>query len=213
MRNFMKTFINIVFGKKKLENEFEIDLKDILPEREDVELFVPEERLISKFDPSKHSILIIDDSKGIISIVEDYIKVCKVDTSNYNVLTFFGVYAPFVMERTLDVLKQKGLNKIEFAIIDIVLPGKIKIEDKNIKKDGIDVAISLNTHFSCNNFCFYTGNILQAYEEFAKEKEQKFKKKFHKDLKDFIIFKGDGSDENVIKEFCKLLAKEKYKND
>lgn len=187
-----------------------IDIRDLIPEREEVEICLPEVRIIKAFDYSKKSILIIDDSKGITSIVEDYLLSCNIDTSDYNILTFFGGYAPFVMQKTLDRIVEKGDIMIVGAIIDIVLPGKMKTEGKYIKWDGIDVAIYLNKNFGLRNFLFYTGNVISMYVEFIKDKSFKFKAYFNKDIKDFIIFKSEQETSEVISEICKMIKKEKY---
>lgn len=202
-------FINTIKGmfKHKVET---IDIDSILPDRDDIDIYIPQQRLISIFDPSKPSILLIDDSKGIIQILEEYMSECGINTSNYNILTFFGMYAPFVMQKTLIELKQHGLTKIDAAVIDIVLPGKIRIDDKFVKLDGVDVSIYLNKEFECSNLCFYTGNITNSYVDFISEKMGRFYNHFRKDMKDYVIFKGEDTSEMVIKELFKLLNKGKF---
>jgi hypothetical protein len=208
--NFLSLNYIRLLRKKNKDNLIELDTSDLIPDKEDVLIFLPEERLISKFDPSKPSLLIIDDSKGIISIVEDYIELCTINKEHYNILTFFGKYAPFVMEETLLTLREKGLQKIDYAIIDLVLPGKIKNGDVCIKKDGVDVAEFLHSEFSCTNMCFYTGNALKIYPELTKEKADRFEKYFNKSFFDYVIFKGADMDIDIVNEFCKLIYNEKY---
>jgi CheY-like chemotaxis protein len=160
--------------------------------------------LISKFNKNKPTILIVDDSKGIVSIVEDYIQE-EIDVTEYNILTFFGDYAPFVMKETLDKLNTvHGLNKIDYAIIDIVLPGKFKENDQLVRIDGVDVAIYINGQFNCTNFVFYTGNILNAYIEFIEAKVMKFKEYFGESLKDYMILKIS-SEEKTKEKFTRLF--------
>jgi hypothetical protein len=208
--SLIKIFKKLLRKEEVIDNIVNINIDDILPSKEEVFLQLPQIRIINKYDPNKPSILLIDDAKGIISIVEDYIAACNVDMNSYNLLTFFGFYAPFVMEETLEILKTKGLYKIDYAIVDLVLPGKIKTGDVYIKKDGVDVAEYISKNFNCTNFCFYSGNVLKAYEDFVREKSERFKKIFGTNFEEYVIFKGDNSDEDTVKEFCKLLRKEKY---
>lgn len=197
--------------KPKNRNEMIVDMSDIIPDKVEVEVELPKIRVIDIFDSSKPSILIIDDSKGIISIVEDYIAECGINKDSYNILSFYGNFAPFVMVQTLQQLKDKyGFVKVDYAIIDIVLPGKMKVDGKYVKWDGIDVAIYLHGAYNLRNFVFYTGNIINAYVEFIKDKVEKFSSYFNKDMTSHVIFKGESSDELTVKEFCKLLLKEKY---
>lgn len=199
------------FKNKKNYNKIIIDITSIIPNKIEVEINLPEIRLIKAFDPSKPSVLIIDDQKGIISIVEDYMAECGVDSSQYNILSFYGNFAAFVMQATLERLKEEqALAKIDIAIIDIVLPGKKKINDRYTKYDGVDVAMYLNENFDLKNFAFYTGNIVSAYVGFINEKTEKFFRYFKKPMSEHIIYKGNGSEEEVIKEFCDLFKKEKY---
>jgi CheY-like chemotaxis protein len=203
------------FFKKKDHKEVEIDIRDFIPLRKHVELFLPEERLISKFDPSKRTILIIDDSKGIVSIVEDYISE-EINIDEYNVLSFSGVYAPFVMKETLIKLQEMGLlTTIDYAVIDIVLPGRISEGSQSIRMDGIDVSILLNEYFGCEKFVFYSGNVLNVYVEFIEDKITKFKNYFGRSMKNFMIIKTE-TEEKTREKFKKLfenkyVAKKKEK--
>jgi CheY-like chemotaxis protein len=198
------------FYAKKNHNELVIDITDIIPQKIEEDIKIPEVRIIDSFDSSKPSILIVDDQKGIISIIEDYMDECGINEKEYNILSFYGSHAAFVMQETLEKLIEKGLTKLDIAVVDIVLPGKKKVDGKYTKCDGIDVVIWLNKHLNLTNFVFYTGNVVSAYVGFINEKTDKFQAYFNKDMKDHIIYKGTGSDETNIKEFCKLLKKEKY---
>ena len=180
------------------------------PERMDTIINIPKNRLINDFDPTKKNILIIDDSKGVISIVEDYISECNINLDDFNILTFYDTYAPFVMINTLKELESRGLTKIDYAIIDIVLPGKIKQDNSYIRLDGIDVAKILHETYDCHNLCFYTGNIVNMYVEFIKHKTDAFYDYFKRSISDFLIFKTSGSEEEVKSDFCNLLTKHKY---
>lgn len=209
---FLKKWYNLLLRKSSRQNlsDMVLDVSSIIPEKVQVSVNLPEVRLISTYDNSKPSIVIIDDSKGIVSIVQDYVCECGISSDTHNILSFYGDYAPFVMKQTLEALKEKGLTKIEFAIIDIVLPEKMKVGDKYIKLDGIDVAVYLNGNHSLTNFVFYTGNIISAYVEFINEKTKKFKKHFGKEMIEHVVFKGGATDDVMVEEFCKLIGKEKY---
>jgi CheY-like chemotaxis protein len=192
------------FFKKEDQNTYDISISDLIEERVDIPIFIPEDRIINNFYKNKPSILIIDDSKGMISIAEDYLLELHLDLNDYNVLTFYGINAGFVMIETLNVLKNKGLEKIEFAIIDIVLPGKIHVDDSYRKMDGIDVAEHISSKYSCKNFLFYSGNTLNYYVDYIEEKIGKFDKIFNKNMRNFLVFKNE-TDEFILSKFDKLI--------
>lgn len=202
----MFLWINRIFKKSApQEKVFEINVPDLIPPKQDIEIYLPEERIISQFKPNRKNILIIDDSKGITSIVEDFVAEI-VDVTEYNVLVFYGLNAAFVMKATLKRLEELGLEKIDYAIIDIVLPGKMKVDNKYERLDGIDISIYLNKMYSLENFIFYSGNILNSYVDYIEEKIAKFKDHFNKNLKNYIILKGQ-SDEEVSSRIRKLFNK------
>jgi CheY-like chemotaxis protein len=206
MFNSIKKYLLILSKYYKTNRNF----NKMLPNKYEIDLKLPQERIVSNYKPELPTIIIIDDSKGIVSIVEDYLQECGLQSESFNILSFFGQMAPFVLSQTLDMLKEKGLTKVDYAIIDIVLPGKIKKGDKYIKMDGIDVSILLNSKYNCNNFVFYTGNIVNTYVEFIKLKSDKFFSHFNKNIDDYLIFKGNDSDRDVVENFCSLLKGIKY---
>lgn len=205
-----KSICNYFIGLFKTNKSinFDIDVQEFIPRKEEVELFLPEERIISKFDFKKPTILIIDDSKGIVSIAEDFVSE-QINKSDFNIISFWGVHAPFVMKETLIKLKEQGLNCIDYAVIDIVLPGRVKDKEKTVRMDGIDVAIFLNDEFKCQKFMFYSGNILNAYLDFIEEKFNRFKDYFGKSMKNFIVIKTD-TEEKTKEKFRKLFNGEFY---
>jgi len=178
----------------------------LIPETDKVSLSVPIKRLIENYDLTKKNILIIDDSKGIISMINDFLDEC-LNVKDYNVLSFFQKYAPFIMMKTFS---QMNMKSIDFAIIDIVLPGKMQIKNKYVKYDGIDVAIYLYEKYNCKNFLFYTGNLNGEFSDYFEEKSEKFEKYFGRDIHDFIVYKGDYDGDKTITEFKKLFSGEKY---
>lgn len=220
----LKNKLLSLFPDKVIEMEHKP--KTLLPTRQEYDIKIPRQRIISEYIRENNNILIIDDSRGIVSIVEDMIyEIGKdasiLDVSKYNILSFFDRYAPFVLKETLDTLKPL---EIEFAIIDIMLPGKIKVDGMNTRMDGVDVAILLNTEYNCKNFIFFTGNTLAEYVDYISDKMDKFKAHFNKDMEDFIIFKGanrpiinDGNlsdiqteNVDVCEEVTHLFKKTKY---
>lgn len=212
MKNMFNTIKKYVFSNKFITKYFKTNknYNSMLPAKYSIDLKLPQERIVSNYNPELPTIVIIDDSKGIVSIVEDYLHECGLQSESFNILSFFGQMAPFVLLQTLSMLKDKGLNKVDYAIIDIVLPGKIKQDDKYIKMDGIDVSILLNKEYKCNNFVFYTGNIVNTYVEFIKLKSDKFFNYFNKNIEDYLIFKSNDADKDVIENFCSLLKGIKY---
>lgn len=192
------------FFKKDPVLNYDISISELIEERIDSPIFLPEERIINRFDTNKPSILIIDDSKGMVSIVEDYLADLNVNLSDYNVLTFFGVNAGFVMVETLAELRKKGLSKIDYAIIDIVLPGRIHVEDSYRKMDGIDVAEHISRMYSCDSFLFYSGNTLNYYVDYIEEKIAKFDSIFNKNMRNYLVFKNE-SDDVILGRFESLI--------
>ena len=185
--------------------------EDIMPYKNEVNLSLRVQDVISKYNgPYDQNIVIIDDSYGIVDVVKEYVE--KILLSNEifkttGVLAVAGIHAPFVLT---EVLKELELKKIDYAIIDIVLPGKMIINNQNVKFDGIDVAIHLHKNYGCTNFCFYSGNVVSEYVEFIGEKMKKFTNHFNKDLRDYIIYKGNLNETQTIQEFEALILKDKY---
>lgn len=201
----IRAFFKGLFSKKSnMLNQEAENFEELLQQRATDNVALPVERIINKFDEKKPSILIIDDSRYILSMVEEYLAICGVTEENFNILKFYGVYAPFVMKETLKELAELGLTKIEYAIIDIVLPGKFKEGNKVVKMDGIDVSIFINEQFKCNKFLFFSGNVLNIYIDFIQEKINKFQDYFKEDLKKYIVIKTKG-DDYIINKFNKLL--------
>jgi CheY-like chemotaxis protein len=161
--------------------------------------------VVDSYDPSKPSILIIDDSVLILSLVEDYLSECKATRDSFNFLKFYGDCAPFNMKATLNKLIEHGLSTINYAIIDIVLPGKALEDNAYQKMDGIDVAVYIHKQFNCNKFMFFSGNALNIYVDFIQEKVDKFKKYFNKDLSKFLLPKAT-EDTKIREKVCKLLS-------
>lgn len=198
---------DLVSKKQEPLTEEEEFLRELLPEKGDYDFSLPVKRVIENFDPAKKNLVIIDDSKGIVSVVQDMLeelhKEGRINIEEYNVLPFFDKYAPFVMEETLNEL---GDIKVDLAIIDIILPGKMKRDGKYFKKDGVDVAHVLNRKYGCENFVFFTGNVVSEYIEFIREKVERFHKYFGKHIKEHMIFKGDNDDGESTKfEFERLF--------
>lgn len=201
-----------VFSWFKWLHKESIDISNMIPTEEEADTIpIPINRIINTHDINKNNIIIIDDSPGIVSVLEDFIKEVEkngdINLDDYNVMTFSDKYAPFVLKRTLEEL---DLKKVDFAIIDIILPGKMKQGEKYFKLDGVDVAILLYEKYGCTNFVFFTGNIISEYVDYIKEKVDKFEDVFNKDIRDFIIFKGDKDATDTVKELGKLFKKEKY---
>jgi len=188
--------------------------EDIMPYKNEVNIEPRVDEIVQaylKYTKQKH-VVIIDDSYGIVDVVKEYVhKIIDVnDDVNLNqidILPFGGMHAPFIL---IEALKKLDLKHIDYAVIDIVLPGKMTVGGINTKYDGIDVAIHLNEFYGCNNFVFYSGNVVSEYVEYIGEKMSKFEAHFDRSLKDFIIYKGDLNESQTIEEFTKLFKKEKY---
>lgn len=198
------------FSKNKIKTE-SVNYAELMLEREVKTLRLPYDRIIQHYDPAKKSVVIIDDSSLVLSMVQDYLKILGITEEKYNIFQFYGVYAPFVLKETLNELKEQGLTKIDHAIVDIVLPGKLQNTEtgKYEKMDGIDVAILLNKHYCCNSLLFFSGNILNAYLEFIEEKINKFKKHFTFDLRKYIVVKTT-KDTVILDSFKEMLDNENY---
>lgn len=206
MFNLFERVINILkrSDERSMLSQEEINFEELLPEKSATHLRLPVDRIIQNYDDSKPSIVIIDDSRLILSMVEDYLERLNITEEKYNILKFFGMYAPFVLDETLQELEKQGLTKIEYAIIDIVLPGKVKHGNTYLKMDGIDVSILLNERYKCQKFLFFSGNVLNVYIDFIQEKVDKFFDHFKRDLRKYIVIKTNG-DEYIINKFGKLF--------
>ena len=162
-----------------------------------------------EYDSQRPNILIIDDSPGITSIVIDYFEELHhagiIDIHKFNILAFSGKHAPFLMNNTLI---DYDIKKIDYAIIDIILPGRMKVCSKQTKMDGIDVSIILNEKYHCDNFVFFTGNVVSEYIDYIKEKVDRYFKYFGTHIKEQIIFKKGGEQDTKL-EFEDLM-KGKY---
>ena len=202
--------MKIINSLKRIFLSSNEDMTNVLPEKEFTELKLPVKRILDNYDPYKKTIVVIDDSRGIVSIVEDFIKDAEdkgyINLNDYNILTFYDDCAPFIMKETL----RKIDPDVEFAIIDIVLPGKISENGIFVRMDGIDVAEVLHNEFGCNNFIFFTGNVVSEYVDYMKNKILRFNKIFNKNIEDFIVFKGDINGDKVVEKFGQLFKKEKF---
>jgi len=214
MNKFIWLFniIKALFKKKEVEVMAEcVDMSRICADKHEVDLKIPIERIINEYDPAKKNIIIIDDSRGIVSIIEDIINDIEkegiINLDEYNILTFYDKYAPFVLKRTLESI---DIDKIDYAIIDIVLPGKMNLGDKLTRLDGIDVAILLNEEYKCHNLCFYTGNVISEYVDYIKLKVNKFENNFDEKIDRFIIFKGNKNYQETKADIVKLFKKEEF---
>jgi len=188
--------------------------EDIMPYKNEVNIEPRVDEIVRAYlkHPKQKHVIIIDDSYGIVDVVKEYVhKIIDVnDDVNLNsidILPFGGMHAPFIL---MEALQKLDLMRIDFAVIDIVLPGKMMVNGINTKYDGIDVAIHLNENYGCNNFVFYSGNVVSEYVEYIGEKMSKFEAHFGRNLRDFIIYKGDLNETQTIEEFTKLFKKEKY---
>lgn len=190
-----------LFKRKKLCED--TSLEDLLPCRTTDDITLPVHRLVESYNVLKPTVLIIDDSVYVLDMVEDYLATIGITSENHNVLRFYGVYAPFVMRDTLALINAKHGLKIDYAIIDIVLPGKLKEHDQYSKMDGIDVAMLIDKEYSCKRMLFFSGNVLNTYVRFIEDKVRRFKEYFGKDLLDSIVFKTS-TDEEVISRFIEL---------
>jgi CheY-like chemotaxis protein len=167
---------------------------------------------LDSFESYRQTILIIDDSPGMVEIIKEHLTTLGYDKDNYNIVSFTGRCAPFSMINGLKQLENLGLEKIDYAIIDLILPGKVDIENKMIGMDGIDVASYLDYRFNCKNSCIIHVegfDTESGYNLFFNKKIEKFRRLFRKDLKDFLLYK-EIKGENFIKELNLLFKEEKY---
>lgn len=180
-------------------------LDDLLPNKEETNVRLPYVRIVSNYNPNKPSVVIVDDSQLIVLMVQELLNKCGVNKDTHNILKFYGVYAPFVLRETLLQLKDNGLEKIDLAVIDIVLPGKIKEDNIYVKMDGIDVSTILSEKYHCDRFLFFSGNVLNVYVDYIQEKVDKFKDFFNDDLHNYIVVKTQDED-TIIDDFKRLLS-------
>ena len=167
---------------------------------------------INNFDPCKKTILIIDDSPGMINIIKEYIDMAKFNRNDYNVITFTERYAPFAMMEGLKLLECRGLRTVDYAFVDMVLPGKIDIDGKSVGMDGVDVSTYLYRKYNCKNtclLCLRSCDIEGKYGGFFKPKVEKFMKVFKKDMMNYILYK-ETSTNNFIMNISLLLNNQRY---
>jgi hypothetical protein len=195
----------------RIKSTEKLNYESLIPEKTPEEILLPLKRIVETFDFSKPSIVIIDDSQLYLTLVEEYLDASDITKENYNILKFYGLYAPFILQDTLKILKEKGLEKIESAIIDIVLPGKMNVNNKYIKMDGVDVSIFLNKEFGTTDFFFLSGNILNLYIEYIQEKANKFTAYFNIALNSLIIPKNC-SDETILLKIKEITKPKQPKN-
>jgi CheY-like chemotaxis protein len=192
------------FNIKKLLSSEPTNFNELMIERTTESISLPMERIVNRYDKDKPVVLIIDDSPLVLSMVTDYLNKIGITEADYNIFKFYGLYAPFVMKETLIKLTEIGLERIDYAIIDIVLPGKMKSATGYDKMDGVDVAILLDYKYKCKKFIFFSGNVLNMYIDFIHDKCEKFAAYFVRDLRDNIVIKTSTDDE-ILERFGELF--------
>lgn len=203
---FIKNKIKKIFKGKSADLQvIKEDLGQLLPTKTSYNIEIPWDRLIKNFDYNKKTIVLIDDSKMILTLLQDYLTTIGLHLEDYNILDFYSIYAPFVLRDTLKELAKNPSFKVDYAVVDIVLPGKIKDSQNYIKMDGIDVAKILHDMYKCRNFKFFSGNVLNHYIDYIQEKVVKFEEYFGKDLYTYIILKNE--DDQIIQAKLKELFK------
>lgn len=160
----------------------------------------------------KQSIVICDDSEGMVQLIEEFLNELGFTDELYNIFTYSGMCCAFKTIEGLSQLEKVGLKHIDFAIIDLVLPGGIDINDKFINLDGIDLNFYLNYKFNVRNSCIIHIKGLNKIMDFSiyfENKIKKFKTMMNLDLNDNILYK-EIDDEDFKNNLNLLLNKKKF---
>jgi hypothetical protein len=157
----------------------------------------------------KNNFLIIDDNKGIITLIKELIYELyldkKIDLEKWNIIPFYDNQASVFL---LKAIFNGELKNVKAALIDITYRNILRIENKNIKINGIHLAYFLKKFFPEIKFYFYTGNTLNEYIKSQKFSKEFFEKTFGQKIDNFIINKMNTSDEE-LKNFIIKLIKDK----
>lgn len=153
--------------------------------------------LLNNFDISKKNILIMDDKENVVSSVIDELTSLEnystFNIDNYNIICLHSKEAGF---HALEILEHAPDIEIDYALLDIILGGKQKINDHIIMLDGVDVAIKIWEKFPQAEILFITGCLIEDTSD-----KMHFKTKFDNytqdDLNNYILSKDLGFDEGL----------------
>jgi len=158
------------------------------------------------FDKNKKTCIIIDDNRGIISIVKNALKELhyenKINLNKWNILTFEGGHAAIFF---LKFLLQNNFKNINCALIDITFGNILRINNKNIKINGIHLAYFLKKLYPNIKFYFYTGNTLNEYVKYQKELKDFFKEFYGESIDKYVLNKINTSDEDLKLALLNLM--------
>jgi len=146
--------------------------------------------LYSDYKIGNKNILIMDDNESIISTVMDQLYTLD-DTSifnidDYNIITVYSIMAAF---NVIEILEYAPNIEIHFALLDLVIGGKKRINDKLVQYDGLDTAIKIWEKFPNAKILFLSGCIIEPKDDPSNFKERFFKF-YGEDMDRFVIQKG-----------------------
>ena len=160
---------------------------------------------LKKYDKYKKTFVIIDDNEGIISLIMDLLYELedegKINLKEWNILPFTTKHAGIFFLRTL---LKKEFFSIDAALIDITYGNILRINNKNIKINGIHLSYFLKKIYN-TKFFFYTGNTLNEYIKSQKVIKEFFKKELKKPIEDYVIYKNRVSDEELKDKIQELM--------
>ena len=169
----------------------------------DVNLFVENHELYDfneidnfKIDKNKKIMIVIDDNRSICNIIK---KEAKKYLKNYNFLVFSTQMAAY------NLIKYFEINNIkpDIAYIDIFFNGLLKVDDYNLKLDGVDVLKYLKDKNKDLNYVFFTSSPLTPESTRINNINKKFEVLEQKEIHTKCLTKITSDEEiraNIYKE-------------
>jgi len=158
------------------------------------------------FDKNKKTFIIVDDNSGIISLIKHYLEELsneeKINLNEWNIISFTGEQTGIFF---LKFLYKHKIENLKAALIDITYGNILRIDNINIKVNGIQLAYIMSTKYKNVKFYFYTGNTLNKYVKSQKLIRDFYKKFFNKEIDEKIINKINTSEEELKEKLLELL--------
>jgi len=152
----------------------------------------------------KYNFIVIDDNYGVIESIKDIIedlKSRKIISKDWGFQYYYTKLAPIYL---LKDIKRKNYIP-DAGLIDITYGSIIRINDKNIKINGVhifDFILKINSDFK---FYFYTGNTLNSYVKNINKMMNYFKKIYKKDMNNYILTKNFQDEKEIYNIIEKLI--------
>lgn len=135
--------------------------------------------------------LIIDDNYGQVQVLKDDIEYVlnHYGIANVNVLPIHGNMGAFDVNDLL--YKYNDKLKIKYVIADLTIGGSQRINNENVKLNGVDVVGFLKKYEEDLKIIIYTGNNLNRYIENNAKIANKFKVITGDDIDNYLIIKRE----------------------